>query len=251
MAEIIILGSSSATPFPRIEKGRWRDYLDIENYQKKFKLHDDPHCNAAKKIGKDRRTRSAIVLRTKSGDILFDAGPDIFSQIKKNKIKPKIAFISHAHLDASYNAKNLKQLGVKIYSEQEKNLKPGRAIEFFDTKILPFRVKHEKNTKTLGFQIFVNKKIISIATDFGSLAHLKKYFQKSDVVFVDGSLIGKSFSGHLKIEKQLATYKKWKIKKVIITHVGHNTGTHKNLCKFAKRIYRRTEAAYDGMKIKI
>lgn len=253
MPEIIILGSSSAKPFPRTEKNKWADYKDIGSYFRHFRVHDCEICQSAKKGGKDRRTRSAFAIETREGDILFDAGPDIFYQIKKYKIKPVSAFISHEHTDANEHAEDLKKIGVKIYSEKEKNIKPGQKISMsrLNLDITPFRVRHAKNVKTVGYQIDFGGKKVAVATDTSSPAGLKKYFTGSDVVFADGSGLAHVFPSHMTIKRQLSIYKKWKLKKVYFTHIGHDTLPHAKLSKFVKNFYPNADIAYDGMKIKI
>ena len=249
-AQIIILGSSAASPFPRTKKNQWADYLTA-NYQKKFHLHDDPICNLAKKGGPNRRTRSVIAIKTAKTTIIFDAGPDIFYQLKKFKIRPQIAFLSHEHSDANYHAEDLKKIGVKIYGELEKNIKPDKSVSIENIKIMPFRVRHVKNVKTVGYKIFIGQKKIAIATDISSTAGLKKYFRNCDIILADGSILSRNFGGHLPIIRQLQIYKKWNLKKVFFTHIGHSTLPHNELVKFVRSKYKNTDVAYDGLKIKI
>jgi ribonuclease BN (tRNA processing enzyme) len=256
--EIIILGSSAATPFPRTKKGQWADYLDIENYARKFSLHNDPICNSAKRNTKDRRTRSSIAVRAAGKTVLFDSGPDTLYQQKKWKIRPDAVFLSHAHQDASAGEKYMRKLGTPVYSERNKNIKIGKTIEIGNIKVTPFRVLHVRNIKTVGYWVTVKSpkskaksKIISIATDFTTLHGLEKIFKKSDIIFVDGSILKRNFRGHLAIESQLETYKKWQISKVYFTHIGHDTLPHQQLSAHVKKIYKNASVAFDGLKISL
>ncbi len=249
MLKITILGSSAATPFPRTTKNQWADYSDIEHYAKKYPLHNDPICNLAKQGGKNRRTRSSIAVKSGIATILFDAGPDIKYQLKKYNIKPDAVFISHAHADARAGEEYMKQSGRPIYSEKNKNIKIGRTYKIGPLDISPFRVRHVKNIKTVGYRMTDGRRTVSIATDLSSTAGLEKIFKKSDIVLVDGSILSRNFGGHLPIESQLNIYKKWKLKKIIFTHIGHQTLPHDELIAHVKKIYPKTSVAYDGLKI--
>lgn len=254
MARIIVLGSSAEFPFPRTKSNKFEDYLDIENYEQRFELHNDPLCNWAKKGGRNRRTRSALALIIRGRVILFDAGPDIRCQLKKYRLHPDAVFISHAHPDADYGLRYLK--GVKVFSEQEGNVNFGEDLEIFGIKILPFRVQHSKIAPCTGYKIKLRTKItkpktIVYVTDMASLRNMDKYFKGCDILFADGSILKRSLPGHLSIINQLKFYKKWRLKRVIFTHIGHQTLPHKNLSQFIKSQYKNAEVAYDGMVISI
>lgn len=263
-AKLIVLGSSASNPLPRTESNRFRDYLDIKNYQKKFKLDKDELCLSAKRGGKDKRTRSCLALKVKRGVILFDAGPDILYQLKREKIKldsVKAVFITHNHPDASLGLKYLPK-SVKIFSEKNETIKPNQKINFLGVKIFPFRVIHAKNFPSLGYKIKINSRDFVYISDLSSTKGLKKYFQNSDFVFADGSILKRNLKLHLSIINQLKIYKKWKLKKIIFTHIGHNTlppknfypqekfdSIHNKLLKYLKEIYPKVDIAYDGMII--
>jgi len=251
MTKITVLGSSAIFPFPRTQTNLFEDYLDIEHYQKNIPLHNDPLCSAAKKGRRDRRTRSCLAIQHAGRLILLDAGPDILYQLKRARLpKPDAICITHAHPDANYGLKYLDN--VPVYSETSRTLRAGRSFSLFGLTITPFRVRHALNTPTVGFLLHLprNKKII-YATDMASLNGLKKYFQQADTALVDGSILKRSFGGHLSIINQLKTYKRWGLKRVLFTHIGHATLPHKELQKFVKSKYKNTDVAYDGMVIKL
>lgn len=254
MAKVIVLGSSAEFPLPRTKSNKFEDYLDIENYERRFELHDDPLCNSAKKTGpgrasKDRRTRACLAIVLKEGTILFDAGPDIRYQLKKYNVKPDVVFISHEHLDANYGLRYLK--GVNIFSEKIANIQHGQSIEMFGASILPFRVQHSTIAPCTGYQIRLGKKYLVYVTDMASLEGVRQYFQGADVLFADGSILNRDLSGHLSITNQLKFYKKWRLKRVIFTHIGHATLPYGDLLKHLKSQFKNAEIAYDGMRIKI
>jgi len=221
----------------------------------------------------------ALVVEGKT--ILFDAGPDIKYQLRKYHLKPDAVFISHEHPDANYGLRYLKDVHpvksseagsarrlfhrVKIFSEKSGNVKPGVPISVFGVEILPFRVKHSKIAPYTGYLIkipnpksqFPNKSQISkyqtrnvtYVTDMTSTAGIEKYVRGCDILFADGSILRRNLGGHLSITNQLKIYKKWRLKKVIFTHIGHDTLPHKDLVKYIKGRYKNADVAYDGMAI--
>lgn len=220
--------------------------MDIENYQDKFILHDDPLCESAKKGGKDRRTRTSLALIVPRATILFDAGPDIKYQLKKYQLKkPKAVFITHEHADASYGLRYLKN--IKVFSEKAGNLKVGRSIKIFDAEILPFRVVHSKIAPYTGYQLKIKNKNIVYATDLASLRGVKAYFQNTDILFADGSIFKRDLAGHLSIVQQLKFYCRWKLKRVIFIHFGHAILPHKELNTLVKNLYPNAEIGCDGL----
>jgi phosphoribosyl 1,2-cyclic phosphodiesterase len=272
MAKIVILGSSAEFPLPRTKTNKFEDYLDITGYQHKFGLHNDPLCNSAKKGNKDRRTRSAMALLIGGKTILFDAGPDIRYQLRKHHLKPDAVFVSHEHPDANYGLNYLRGLHpvksseagsaerlfhrAKIFSEKLGNVKRGVPISVFGVEILPFRVKHSKIAPYTGYKVLLNAKrstlnAFAYITDMASTAGIQKYVQGCDILFADGSIINRNLFGHMAIPNQLAVYKKWRLKRVIFTHIGHRTPLHEDLVKYIKGRYKNADVAYDGMVIRL
>lgn len=250
MAKIMVLGSSAEFPLPRTKSNKFADYLDIQNYQKSFALHCDPLCTSAKKGDKDRRTRSCLAIALKNKVILLDAGPDILYQLRKYQLKADLVFVSHAHPDAAYGLRYLKNFHPppQIFSEKLGNIKPGRVLRIFGIKILPFRIPHSKIAPYTGLKIWLPKTVI-YASDMAALTGLKKYFQDCDILFADGSILKRNLPGHLSITNQLKFYKRWRLPRVIFTHLGHKTLSHENLQEFIKSRYQNAEVAYDGMVI--
>jgi phosphoribosyl 1,2-cyclic phosphodiesterase len=70
-------------------------------------------------------------------------------------------------------------------------------------------------------------------------------------LFADGSILRRNLGGHLSITNQLKIYKKWRLKRVIFTHIGHNTLPHEDLVKYVKGQYKNADVAYDGLAIKL
>jgi ribonuclease BN (tRNA processing enzyme) len=268
MAKIIVLGSSAEFPLPRTKSNKFEDYLDIIGYQRRFELHDDLLCSSAKKGGKDKRTRSSLALVVGGKVILFDAGPDIKHQLKKYHLKPTVVFITHEHPDANYGLWYLRN--VTVFSEKEGNVVLNQPIKILGVEILPFRVIHSRIAPYTGYLIKIpvsksprrsppsqtlrgrqKSKIKKVAyiTDMSSTRNIRKYVEDCDILFADGSILKRNLGGHLSITNQLKVYKKWRLKKVIFTHIGHDTLPHKDLVKYIKGRYKNADVAYDGMVI--
>lgn len=248
MVKFLTLGTSSTFPFPRTVTNQMEDYRDIGSYDKKFELHNDIVCNLAKKGGKERRTRSCMAILTADGTILIDAGPDILFQLKKHTISPDAVFITHDHSDANFGVKYLKN--AEILAESLGNIKPGKEIKIFGIKIIPFRVQHALNVKTFGFKILTGNKKIAYISDIANLKGVKKWIFDTDIIFADGSNLSQNLPTHMSIISQLKSYKRWGIKKIFFTHIGHKTLPHPALVKYVKSIYKNSDIAYDGMQIK-
>lgn len=251
MTKFIILGSSAVFPFPRTKSNRFEDYADAENYQKRFDLHDDSLCEAAKAGGKDRRTRASLAVLHNGKFILFDCGPDVIFQLKRAGLgTPDAICITHAHLDADFGLRFFEK--VPVWSEVSGAVHTNQSFQLFGLEIFPFRVRHARNTPTVGFRIQLpNKKSVIYATDFSSLAGLKNNFQLADFAFVDGSILNRSLNGHLSIVSQLSTYKRWQVRQVFFTHIGHATLPHEQLREFVKNKYPGADVVYDGMNFEL
>lgn len=273
-AELLFLGTSAEFPLPRTITNKFKDYLDIENYQRKFKLHNDRVCNSAKKGGKDKRTRSSFLLIFKnslgakhlSNSILFECGPDILYHLKKYKLsQPDAIFITHNHPDASYGLKYISNK-IPVYGEEVGNIRiePNKAIKIFNIEILPFRVRHSKLVKSVGYRIKLNKRNIVYLGDISTFAGIKRYLKKADLIISDGSILKRNLNVHKSMINQLIIFNKWfkrKKPKVIFTHIGHSIipdikdkkveSIHNKLVKYLKGIYKQVDIAYDGRAVEI
>lgn len=268
MTKIIILGSSAEFPLPRTITNKFEDYLNITDYQQKFELHDDKLCNLAKKGGKDRRTRACLAITADNKLVIIDAGPDIKYQLKKYKLKwPDAVFITHEHPDADYGLKYLPQ-STQIFGEKLGGVKHEKLINLWGLEVLPFKVAHSKIAPYTGYKVkfqtanhkaqkglsprvLSGKFSICYATDMASVLGIQKYVQDCDILFADGSILKRNLGGHLSMVNQLKYYKKWGLKKIIFTHIGHATLPHEELVRYLRDIYPRVDVAYDGLIIEL
>jgi len=249
MVKLLVLGSGPVFPYPRTKTNRFSDYLDIGGYEEKFELHDDIICNLAKKGGKERRLRSSLAVITGSGTFLIDAGPDIIYQLAKYKVSPDVILITHNHSDANFGLKDLK--GVEVISEKAGNLKLDQKMDILGAVVTAFRVAHAGNVTTVGFRIGLGKKVVAYISDLASLRGVRKWVKDTDILFADGSILDQNMPSHLSIIDQLKYYKKWRLNKVVFTHIGHKTLPHDDLQKYCRSIYKPVDIAYDGQNFKI
>ncbi len=247
MSKIIVLGSSAEFPFPRTVPNKFANYLNIETYDKEFPLQDDPICNLAKRGGPNRRTRACAAVITGRGTLLLDAGPDIIYQLKKLHLKPDVILLTHEHPDANWGIRYLPD--VKVYSEKNGNLTHGKPMDILGVNVTPFRVQHSLNAPATGFRLEVGNKVIVYLGDTANLVGTRQWVNDADIVFADGSILNRRLPGHAPIAKQLVYFKKWNVKRVLFTHIGHETLPHDELASFVQKKFERAEIAYDGMQI--
>lgn len=247
MNKIVILGSSAEFPFPRTVPNNFENYLDIETYEKKFPLQDDLICHLAKKGGPNRRTRACAAVVVDAGVILLDASPDILSQLKKFHLTPDVILLTHEHPDANWGLQYLPE--VNVISEKNKNLTHGKPMEILGVAVTPFRVQHSENAPATGFRLEIGRKTVVYLGDMANLGGIHQWVKDADIVFADGSILHCRLSGHMPITKQLLWYKKWNVKRVIFTHIGHETLPHDELVRYVKEIYKNADVAFDGMEI--
>jgi phosphoribosyl 1,2-cyclic phosphate phosphodiesterase len=228
-----------------------------------------PACLDAKKPkSKSRRTRSSLFLAWHGKNILFDCGPDFFEQIAREKIKKIDAvFLTHAHFDAAENIKNapapvfaekqtLKYLG-RLHGKLPPHnfIKPNHPVKIGPLSVIPFRVHHAVNEKTfptLGFKIGP----VVFASDVISVPKSsEKYFQNAQILFLDSAMwFGKKIPWHLSTDQAISLAKKFKVKKLYLTHLGHSWPPHRAAEKeirkycFENNIKFPVMPSFDGLK---
>lgn len=256
--KILFLGTSAGWPLPRLG-------CNCEICQSK-----DP---------KDSRLRPAILI---NNSILVDAPPDIYHQIKKipnsqcviRKLKALI--LTHAHPDHILGFYDLTHL----YNRQEKNpflittqevlnglrqvyhfpptpfklkiLQAKETLQIDNLKLALYPVPHN-HTPTFAVKI-KEQKILIYIPDLSRLPkNQRKEFRGAHLLVLDGSSLGKK--GHTKthetILEGIRLAKDLKPKFCYFTHIGHITGTHKNLEALVQKEDKNFHIAYDGLELAI
>lgn len=203
---------------------------------------DCPQCTS--KDRKDKRLRSALLVDKK---ILIDAGPDISKQLHSNQIKPlEAVLITHEHSDAVGGLKDLLRVRPDLRIIR---LKPGQHFKLIGIDFYAFKVKHSKMITTVGIEIGP----IVYLSDIADLDWAYKYLKESKVAILDGSVLGRSFGGHLSVNELVGETKPIKnLKTIIFTHNGHTRKTHKEMTELVQQMGdNRYHIAFDGLELEI
>lgn len=204
---------------------------------------DDCHCQQCQsKEKKDSRLRSSILINKK---ILVDAAPDVLKQLRTNQIESLDTLIlTHEHEDHVGGLKYVLRVNRNIRLIR---MKPGQHFKLMGIDFFAFRVEHSKMVPTVG--LIIND--IAYIPDSLSLDLAEKYLQEVKIAILDGSMLGRSFGGHLSMNEIIATVKPFKnLKKIYFTHNGHTRKTHKEMIGLMRKLGdKRFLLAYDGLEI--
>ncbi|KKQ90450.1 MAG: PhnP protein [Berkelbacteria bacterium GW2011_GWA1_39_10] len=204
-------------------------------------------CDCLQCLSKDKydcRKRSSILIDKK---ILIDAGPDILEQLTSTQINNlDTVIITHEHDDHTGGLRHLLKLSPNIRLIRAK---PGQHFKLFGIDFFAFKILHSKMMQTVG--IVVNDVIY--IPDSLSLDLAQKYLQDVKVAILDGSMLSRTFGGHLAVNEIIALAKPLKnLKKIYFTHNGHTHKPHKELQKLIRQMGdKRFEIAFDGLEIKV
>lgn len=208
---------------------------------------------------------SSLLIKHKNFRLLIDHG---LKSLPLKKIKSNAILITHAHPDHFIWLKKNEDYKGKIYVTKEtkkavkfkKNFKIINLNKEFKVgpfKILAYRVIHSIKAPAVGFKI-KNYKTIIYNPDIIAMKN-KSILKNVDLYIGDGSSIksnlvrkkGKELIGHTRIQTQINWCKKYKIKKIIFTHLGKEAlkiggkKLEKNLIK--KNLDTNIKIAHDGM----
>lgn len=234
-------------------------------------------CNCGiciSKDPKDTRTRTQLLV---NDSILVDAGPDTYRHLKNVDIqKLDTILISHEHPDHTFGLWDLthvynqnKIISIIVTKElvsrvnhllgpHKKNLRisivqPNKPFQIGNVKIEYFPVIHGK-TPAFGIKLKEHRIFIYI-TDFNRiLPSQEKTVRHADYWAIDGSTLGKigQSAGHISITDGIILAEKYKIKHTYFIHIGHKTGTHKELEAFLnENAASNFHIPYDGLELDI
>ncbi len=220
--EIKFLGTSSGEPIPRGD--------DCEQCQ-------------SKDI-KDKRLRASILINKK---ILVDAGPDVLKQLTRSQIENlELVLITHDHRDHCGGIIDL----TKIKKDLEIiHLKPGQHFAWEGIDFYAFKIRHSEVVTTVGLEI---NSIVYIP-DSADLEWAQKYLKESKIAILDGSVLNRSFAGHMSINEIINQTKNLRnLRQIYFTHNGHTHRTHDEMIRTVKALGdHRYTLAYDGLEIEV
>lgn len=246
--------------------------------------HRDAACRDARRGGRSRRRRSAVLLTTASGDILFDAGPDITEQLSRRAPSRLCAvFLTHGHRDAVGGLSDLDRwIGanfpgrrIPVYTDAKtrrrlirtnrslrhlviRSFMPFVTVRAGKAAIVPFPVMHAPPAfPTHGFRI---GKRFAYASDVSDLPMASAHLVRGIRTFVlDGAMyLGKRMVSHLSADDAIRLAHALGVGRLILTQIGHSYPPH-DVADRAIRVYAKThgfrrpfrvELAFDGLAIR-
>lgn len=252
---------------------------------------DSPICKAvkAKKYdSKDYRRNFSMLLSSGEIKVLLDASPDIEDQVERFNVESvDYILISHGHKDHCggliFAVKHLNPKKVlmhertfqtikkrrKLTRNFRRNieaipliqfLKPDRKIGLNGLGCLPFLFEHaileKENYPTFAFIFFEGKKRIVIIPDY--ILDYRAFLEKMNYIrgcelLVTNASVWKTpqFGGASTAIRNVVLAKRWGVKRVILTHVGHTVPSYEIANREIKKVWSKAEIAFDGMEVKI
>ncbi len=223
---------------------------------------------------KDKRLRVSVLIQWKDFNIVIDCGPDFRQQMLSSNInKLDAIFFTHEHADHTAGLDDIRPFYFNqgdipifatnkviddlskrfsyIFLDKDKYpgapsvkinlIKPNKSINFFDEKIIPINLMHNK-IPVMGYRI----RDLAYLTDIKTINEKELYKLTNLDTLVISSLRIKEHPNHLNLEESISLINRIKPKKAYLTHISHLMGFHKEVSKtLPKNIF----LAYDGLKI--
>ena len=235
----------------------------------------------------DTKTGNTIctLIKTGSCNIILDAGMGIVKADKYlDKNKPAFLFLSHLHLDHIVGLHALAKFRfpkglTMVIPHNYKGILGGFMDQPFTVPIkrLPFKlnIKPIKNNLDLGsvkvkaaellhssvcfgYRFDIGRKSISYCTDTGVCDQVIALSRNADLLITECALqYGQDDEGwpHLDPEHAAFMAKKSEVKQLVMTHFDANNyktiPQRKRAQVYARRVFSKSTAAFDGLKIVI
>lgn len=224
---------------------------------------------------KNKRTRTAMLLMTKQGNIVFDTGPEIRQQlIEAGTPKIDALFYTHSHYDhmggaedvrkALWNADSNAPLPVYLTHTDEREfrnlvyfafrpiadrtlfdiriVKPYQEFEINGLKVLPIKQYHDENI-SIGYRI----------GDFAYSTDVKKMDEegfealKGIKTWILGVTTPSENPKHINLKEALQWIDRIKPERAFLTHMG----TRMDYDTLCRELPSHIRPVYDGMEIEV
>jgi phosphoribosyl 1,2-cyclic phosphodiesterase len=212
------------------------------------------------------------VVRVHKFSLLIDAGPAIVKLLQRARQPlPSVIALTHRHRDAAGGLLGLARfpsfsptlwvppkerkyfVRLSMRGWDVRNWKAHKLFLRQPLKVLAFPVIHVPRStfSTWGFRIQADGKTVTYASDFKSIPPAsRKYFQKNDLLIVDGAGWQHDLATHRGILNHARAYAAQN-KRVLFTQIGRLVPPHNQANRILQKICPRAALAYDGLRIKL
>ena len=221
------------------------------------------------------RKRCSVLINSKKMNILLDVPPEIHGFLNEYDINDISAiFLSHRHFDHISGLREFEfwEKAINFYGNADAipiakglvksgegkinkifhfhTLNPFQTVNVKNLKVTPFEVEHK--VPTFGFLFEEDgKKLMHFSDSTAKFDDWQiEQMQKADVVVFHTTTFDKVTSDHISVKDVLNLNSRYKIKKIVLSHINHKNLTYEKLVKKLDR-YKNILVAYDGMKIEI
>jgi phosphoribosyl 1,2-cyclic phosphate phosphodiesterase len=234
-------------------------------------------CDEARRDRKLRRARSSILLERSSGALLIDAGPDIYRQLARLAELPRVraAIVTHAHSDHYLGLDDLASIAqacgwladgpLPVYATadnwprieatfrhlfragmfhrfEERSLQVDAEQTIAGFQVRPFDSSHTADFTTAMLALSLGGKRVIYASDLKVMP--RAVFQGADVAIINGAFYQRHHPAHMPLVKGIRACRRFGVKRVIVTHVGHLEMSNAEL--WTDLSEQGADLAYDG-----